>query len=112
MAAAGGLLSIKPVVTIEKGVVEVIGKARGSLKGNNMLNEFIAKVGGVDWEKPIVLCYTGLSRMKLDKYLKDSVHLYQDHYKAEEIPVSHVGATIGTYTGPGAIACAYYQAAK
>ena len=108
-AAAGGLLSIKPVVTIEKGVVEVIGKARGSLKGNNMLNEFIEKVGGVDWGKPIVLCYTGLSRIKLDKYLKDSAHLYQDHYAAGEIPVSHVGATIGTYTGPGAIACAFYS---
>ena len=108
-AAAGGLLSIKPVVTIEKGVVEVIGKARGSLKGNNMLNEFIEKVGGVDWSKPIVLCYTGLSRIKLDKYITDSIAIYQDHFAPEDLPVSHVGATIGTYTGPGAIACAFYS---
>ena len=108
-AAAGGLLSIKPVVTIENGVVEVIGKARGSLKGNNMLNEFIDKVGGVDWSKPIVLCYTGLSRIKLNKYIKDSLAIYQDHFAPEDLPVSHVGATIGTYTGPGAIACAFYS---
>ena len=108
-AAAGGLLSIKPVVTIENGVVEVIGKARGSKNGNNMLIQFIEKVGGVDWAKPIVLCYTGLSRVKLDKYIQDSRHIYEGHYAPEELPVSHVGATIGTYTGPGAIACAFYH---
>ena len=111
VAAAGGLLSIKPVVTVENGVVEVIGKARGSRNGNNMLIEYINKKG-VDWTKPIVLCYTGLSRVKLDKYIADSAAIYQDHVAIEEIPISHVGATIGTYTGPGAIACAYYQATE
>ena len=111
VAAAGGLLSIKPVVTVENGVVEVIGKARGSRNGNNMLIEYINKKG-VDWSKPIVLCYTGLSRVKLDKYIADSAAIYQDHISIGDIPISHVGATIGTYTGPGAIACAYYQAAK
>ena len=111
VAAAGGLLSIKPVVTVENGVVEVIGKARGSRNGNNMLIEFINKKG-VDWTKPIVLCYTGLSRVKLDKYIADSAAIYQDHISIKDIPISHVGATIGTYTGPGAIACAYYQATE
>ena len=36
-AFAGGLLSLKPVLTIEDGVVKILGKARGSRNGNNML---------------------------------------------------------------------------
>lgn len=36
-ALAGGLLGIKPVVTLENGAVTMIGKARGSKQGNNLL---------------------------------------------------------------------------
>ena len=42
-AFAGGLLSLKPVLTIEDGVVKILGKARGSRNGNNMLTEFARK---------------------------------------------------------------------
>ena len=109
VATGGNLLGIKPVVTVEEGVVRVIGMARGSKSGNNRLIELIEKKG-VDWDKPAVLCYTGLSRVKLDKYIEDSRFLYEEHYP-DGLPVSHVGATIGTYTGPGCIAAAFYQAA-
>jgi DegV family protein with EDD domain len=46
-AFVGNVLSIKPVITITDGVVEVIGKARGSKNGNNILNQTIDKVGRV-----------------------------------------------------------------
>ena len=51
-AFAGGLLSLKPVLTIEDGVVKILGKARGSRNGNNMLTEFAEKLGGIDFERP------------------------------------------------------------
>ena len=54
-ALAGGILSIKPVITIEKGEVAVVGKARGSKNGNNLLNQFIEKNGGIDFNRPICL---------------------------------------------------------
>ena len=110
-ALAGGVLSIKPVITIENGVVAVVGKARGSKNGNNLLIQYIEKNGGIDFDRPICLAYSGLSDIMLKKYLEDSKHLYEGNYKGElnEIPVAHVGATIGTYAGPGAIACAYFQ---
>lgn len=34
-ALAGGLLNIKPVLTIENGEILLVGKARGSRQGNN-----------------------------------------------------------------------------
>ena len=106
-AFAGGVLSIKPVITIEDGAVAVIGKARGSKNGNNMLIQYIDKHGGIDFSKPYMLGYTGLSDALLIKYREDSKHIYEGD--VADIPIANVGATIGTYAGPGAIACAYFE---
>ncbi|MBQ6588770.1 MAG: DegV family protein [Butyrivibrio sp.] len=106
-AFAGNLLMIKPVITIDEGVVKVIGKARGSKNGHNMLMEFIRKSGGIDYSKPTCLAYSGLSDEMLKKYVEDSKVLYEGHEDGIQYAVA--GATIGTYTGPGAIAFAYFE---
>lgn len=106
-AMAGNLLSIKPVITINQGVVEVIGKARGSKKANNMLVEFIDHVGGVDFQMPYCLGYTGFSQDVLNKYIEDHAARYKEYIK--DIPVVPVGATVGTYAGPGAVALAFFH---
>ncbi len=66
-ALAGGLLNIKPVLTIEKGEILLIGKARGSRQGNNLLVEKIRACGGIDFQLPILLGYTGLTDVFLKK---------------------------------------------
>ena len=43
-AMAGSLLSIKPVIAIQCGEVAILGKARGSKQGNNLLAEQIRQV--------------------------------------------------------------------
>ena len=48
-AFAGSLLNIKPVVSVEDGEINVLGKARGSKQGNNFLIKEIEKAGGVDF---------------------------------------------------------------
>jgi DegV family protein with EDD domain len=105
-AFAGSVLAIKPVISISDGIVDVIGKARGSKNGNNMLVQRIEKLGGIDFSMPLCLGYTGLSDELLKKYLQDSYHLYAG--QVETIPIVSVGATIGTYAGPGAIAFAFF----
>lgn len=105
-AFVGEILSIKPVITITNGIVDVIGKARGSKKGNNMLIEKVKGVGGIDFTMPVVTGYTGLSDELLQKYLEDSRDLYEG--KVSDIRKISVGATVGTYAGPGAIAVAFY----
>ena len=106
-AMAGNILSIKPVITIRKGVVEVIGKARGSKKANNMLVEFIEQVGGVDYNMPYCLGFTGFSEEVLLKYVDDNAARYKEAIK--NITIVPVGATVGTYAGPGAVALAFFN---
>ena len=59
-AFAGGLLNIKPVISIADGEIQLLGRARGSKMGNNLLAQQIQKVGGIDFTKPVLLGYTGL----------------------------------------------------
>ena len=109
-AFVGEILSIKPVITITDGTVDVIGKARGSKKGNNMLISRINELGGIDFSMPICVGYTGLSDDLLNKYLEDSSHLYEGNIN--DIPKVSVGATVRTYAGPGAIAVAFFPKGK
>ena len=114
-AFAGGLLSLKPVLTIEDGVVRILGKARGSRNGNNMLTEFAEKLGGIDFERPFCFGYTGFSDETLKKYIHDSARLYADKLDVNDpgkFRIAKVGATIGTYAGPGAIAVAFFAPKK
>ena len=106
-AAIGGLLSIKPVIAIEDGEVHLVGKARGSKQGNNLLTELVDKCGGINFNMPYTLAYSGLSDMTLKKYIKDSEKIWQGH--TEELPVLEIGATIGTHAGPGAVAVAFFS---
>lgn len=105
-AAIGNILSIKPVLTIEEGVVKVLGKARGSRKSGNMLTQFIDELGGIDFSRPVCLAYSGFDDSYLKKYVADSAHIYAGHEDA--LQTAYVGSTIGTYAGPGAIAVAFF----
>lgn len=107
VAFAGGVLNIKPVVTVTEGEVALIGKARGSRNGNNLLVEKIRQAGGVDFTLPVLLGYTGLSSALLDKYAEDSRELWKD--ALEEIPRSLLCSVIGTHVGPGAVAAAFFK---
>ena len=106
VAFAGEMLSIKPVVSVVKGEVKLVGKAMGSKKGNNLLMQLVEKCGGIDFDMPYALGYSGLSDEYLKKYLKDSEILWKD--KTENVPSYMIGSTIGTHVGPGAIAVAFF----
>ena len=107
VALVGGLLSVKPVVAVEHGEVVMLGKARGSKNGNNLLVQEIRKTSGVDFDRPYLLGYTGLEDSLLQKYIADSAALWTEHTDA--LPVGTIGGTIGTHVGPGAVAVAFFQ---
>jgi fatty acid-binding protein DegV len=69
--------------------------------------EFIDKVGGVDMSMPHCLGFTGFSDEVLTKYVEDYAPMYKDRLK--DIKVVPVGATVGTYAGPGAVAFAFFN---
>ncbi|MCU6745031.1 DegV family protein [Suilimivivens aceti] len=106
-AFAGGVLSIKPVVCIRDGEIVVLGKARGSKQGNNLLVSEIRKTGGIDFTKPILLGYTGLDDTLLQKYIEDSKALWEEGISSLETTM--IGSVIGTHAGPGAVAVAFFS---
>ena len=106
-ALVGGLLSIKPVVAVERGEVVMLGRARGSKNGNNLLVQEIQKTNGVDFGRPYLLGYTGLEDSLLQKYIADSAALWAEH--TDVLPVGTIGGTIGTHVGPGAVGVAFFQ---
>lgn len=106
-ALAGGLLNIKPVLTIENGEILLVGKARGSRQGNNLLVEKIRACGGIDFSLPILLGYTGLTDVFLKKYVEDSRALWENG--TDRLDSTLIGGVIGTHAGPGAVAVAFFR---
>lgn len=108
-AIAGKLISIKPVIGVDNGEVTVLGKARGSKKGNNLLTEIAKKSGGMNYSLPVVLAYSGLSDALLLKYIEDNKYIIEKNIDVNKIPRISIGAAIGTHIGPGAIGIAFFS---
>ena len=107
VAFAGTMLNIKSVLSIVDGEINMLGKARGSRQGNNLLVQEIEKAGGVDFSRPVLLGYTGLSDALLRKYIEDSRHIWQEGLT--NVRYTLIGSVIGTHAGPGAVAVAFFQ---
>ena len=107
VAFAGGVLNIKPVLSVINGEINMLGKARGSKMGNNLLVEEINKSGGIDFSKPVLLGYSGISDALLLKYIEDSRHIWEGNLN--EVRYTTVGSVIGTHAGPGAVVVAFFK---
>ena len=107
VAFAGGMLNIKPVLSVIDGEINMLGKARGSKMGNNLLVQEIDKAGGIDFSKPVLLGYSGISDALLLKYIEDSRHIWEGNL--QEVRYTTVGSVIGTHAGPGAVVVAFFK---
>ena len=107
VALAGSILNIKPVLSVIDGEISMLGKARGSRMGNNLLVQEIEKAGGIDFSKPVLLGYSGLSDALLVKYIEDSKHIWEKGL--DEVRYTTIGSVIGTHAGPGAIAVGFFK---
>lgn len=103
VAFAGELLSIKPIISLPDGKVEVISKARGTKQAQLNLDKEIEAAGGIDYSKPFLAGYAGTSSAPLEQYLETS-SLWKDGVNR-----TLIGSAIGTHVGPGAIAVAFFK---
>lgn len=103
VAMAGGLLSIKPLITMKDGAISLIGQARGTKKGNALLDKKVHEMGEINFEKPVILGYTGNENDLLQKYLEVSDCQWHNH------SITDISGVIGTHVGPGAFAVAYFK---
>ena len=107
VAFAGGVLNIKPVLTFKDGEIVLAGKARGSRHGNNLLVQKIKDSGGIDFDMPILLGYSGLSDALLKKYIVDSAELWQ--CGTDSLDYVLICSVIGTHIGPGAVVASFFR---
>lgn len=111
-AFVGGVLSIKPVLTLNaEGKLETVGKARGIRQSHKLMSESIASCGGIDFSLPVAIIYAGNTDDGAVKdYLEDSAAIFGDN--RDKLQISQLGCVIGTHTGPSAIVIAFALKAK
>ena len=103
-AVAGGLLGIKPLITIKEGKVAMAGKARGLPGAYVALFKKIEELGGIHPSLPTVAGYTVSPRevVPIQSYLCDNLSLTAPL-------VRQIGCVIGTHAGPGAFGLAFFD---
>lgn len=103
----GKLLSVKPVITAKDGVIVPLGKARGIKNGKNFLAMQIERVGGIDFERPYIVGYSGNDDSVIKEYIADTRNIWEGHIERPEYVC--LGSVIGTHAGPGALAVAFFN---
>ena len=98
------MLSIKPIVSVIDGKVEVIGKAKGNKKGNQYLISKVEESGGVDFNMPYGVLYSGNDKENVEKFLQDISNIFENNRPNIYV----LGCTIGTHIGPGAVGIAFF----
>lgn len=103
-ATLANIFNIKPILTVANGLVEPLDKVRGSKKVIQKMIDLARKRGGDFSDKTIALAHANSP---------DKVELFKEQVIKElnpkEIVISEIGCTIGTHTGPGALAIFYFR---
>ena len=104
VAVAGGMLGIKPLITIKEGKVAMAGKARGLPGAYVALCKKVEELGGISAAVPALAGYTLSARevQPIQTYL-------QDNLQCAEPLVRQIGCVIGTHAGPGAFGLAFFD---
>lgn len=107
-AVFGSALSIKPIITLVEGKVEVIAKARGRRNAIESTLKIIRESEtGIDFDKPYAVGYSGNDRDMLNVFIESSKT--NGNVNIENWPVVSIGSTIGTYAGPDSIIFGYFE---
>ena len=106
VAVAGGMLGIKPLITIQDGKVAMAGKARGLPGAYVALFKKTEEMGGINPAFPALAGYTVSPRevTPIQTYLRDNL-------QQEDLLVRQIGCVIGTHAGPGAFGIAFFDKA-
>ena len=106
VAVAGGMLGIKPLITIQDGKVAMAGKARGLPGAYVALFKKVEEMGGISPAFPAMAGYTVSPRevAPIQTYLRDNL-------QQEDLLVRQIGCVIGTHAGPGAFGIAFFDKA-
>ena len=102
VAVAGGMLGIKPLITIKEGKVVMAGKARG------LPGAYVARFMKIEELGGISTCADALAGYTLAPREVQPIQTYlQENLGRSEALVRQIGCVIGTHAGPGAFGLAF-----
>jgi DegV family protein with EDD domain len=102
-AVAGGVLGIKPVITVENGKVQLISKARGFAPAGEKIMEFMRN-DGVNTEMPIVFGHSNSADMA-----QKFTEIVCPAFSIQNYKVDPIGPVVGTNAGPGCVGIAFFS---
>ncbi len=104
-ALAGAILNVKPILSIDDGVVHPIGKVRGRQKA---LEEFARVFASSTEDRPgLRVAIAHAEAPEWIEVLEDLVGKVRP--QAEVELVENLGAVVGTHAGPGAVGFFWFQ---
>ena len=98
--AIGSMLTLKPIITLQDGLVKNIAKSRGMDAAIKNVVEMIDTQEKIDRSMPMAFCHAG----NLPALKKLVAKLGGD----PDAEYGYLGSVVGTHTGPGTIAVAYF----
>jgi EDD domain protein, DegV family len=103
-ALIGGLLNIKPILTIQDGVVAPVDKTRGTKKAMGRILEMLEEEFG---RSPV---HVGIGWSKYDEHAKELLARVQEKFDVRSVRQVLLGGVIGAHVGPGTSAVFMYKA--
>lgn len=97
-ALMGSLLNIKPILTLQDGVIEPVGRARGLKKAQQELVDRFAKYVE-EAAGPVVANFIHIQDVAAAERLKEGIAAAGVQYEARG--VAEIGAVISSHVGPG-----------
>ena len=102
-AIAGSLLGIKPIISVGKGRIDVVEKARGAKKAYEQLLQLVKKEE-IDFSLPLCFGHTNAPDMG-----KELMQCCEPLLKqGGDYPLCEIGSTVGTHVGPGCTGISYF----
>ncbi len=102
-ALVASILGICPIITLENGLVEVVGKARGKKSAFKFIRDQVAK-------EPISADFSvTVGHAAVPKTRNDFMEFMDAELKKREVHKLDIGSIVGTHTGPGACGLAYIR---
>ena len=101
-ATLASILNVKPILTVNEGLVESLDKVRGSKKVIGKMIELAKERGGDFTNKTIALAHANCPE-RLEQLKEEVIK----ELKPKEIISAGIGCTVGTHSGPGTLALFY-----
>lgn len=102
-ALVGTVIGIKPIIHVYDGVIKAVGKVRGEAAAMRALK---AQISSVSIDTSLGICAAhAQAAQRLETYLA----YLQDNFGDSVLYHTQIGSVIGTHTGPGVVAVAFFS---